>query len=52
MSTIILGKCVIQDSKPKEMEFVWIATKKIHSAVLLHEQQVENKKESLDMEHP
>jgi hypothetical protein len=43
---------VSQESKPKERKFVWVATTVLHIQVFVHEQQVERKKESLELEHP
>jgi hypothetical protein len=50
MSTISLGKCVSQASKPKERKFVWAVTTVLDSQCFWHEQQVERRKESLELE--
>jgi hypothetical protein len=34
MSTISLGKCVSQESKPKERKFIWVVTTVLDSQVL------------------
>jgi hypothetical protein len=43
---------VSQASKPKERKFVWEVTTVLDSQCFWHEQQVERKKESLELEQP
>jgi hypothetical protein len=47
-----LGKHVSQTSNPKRGNFLWVATTILDSEVFVHEQQVERKKESLELEKP
>jgi hypothetical protein len=43
---------VSQESKPKERKFVWVAKQFYTFSFFVHEEQVERKKESLELEHP
>jgi hypothetical protein len=52
LSTISLGKCVNQASKPKERKFVWVGDNIFTHGVFVHEQQIESKKESLELVQP
>ena len=52
MITISLGKCVSQTRNPKESKFVWVRTTILHIQFLVHEEQVERKKENWDLVHP
>jgi hypothetical protein len=43
---------VSQASKPKERKFIWVATNNFTQSSFVHEEQVERKKESLELVHP
>jgi hypothetical protein len=47
LSTINLGKCVSQASKPKGEKFVWAVIAVLDNQVFRHEQQVESRKREL-----
>jgi hypothetical protein len=49
---IILGKFVIQEIKTKEKKLVCEDIAVLHIQCFVHVQQVERKKESLDLEQP
>jgi hypothetical protein len=51
-STIILGKSVNRERKSKERKFVWVGTTVLHIDFFGNEDQVERRKESLDLVHP
>jgi hypothetical protein len=47
-----LGKCVSQESNPKGRKFVWVGTTIFGQSSLVHEEKVEDKKESLGLVQP
>jgi hypothetical protein len=52
LSTIALGKCVNQERQAKGRKFVWVGTTVLGHSVFVHEQQVERRKKSLELELP
>jgi hypothetical protein len=47
-----LGEVCESRKKSKERKFVWVGTTVLHNQVFVHEQQVERKKESLELVQP
>jgi hypothetical protein len=43
---------VSQENKPNDRKFLWVDTTILPMEFFVHEQQVERKKESLEMEYP
>jgi hypothetical protein len=52
LSTINLGKCPSQASRPKESKFVWVGTIVFGKSMFLHGDKVEQKYESLEPVQP